>query len=86
MPNGSNSLRVGLQKTQLDCVVQCNNLHLNISTKWRTKMWQALKNWWTRWNMSVEDRYLSQSVDLVDFERRLKRVEENRFKKDWMPI
>ncbi len=49
-------------------------------------MWQTLKNWWTRWNMSVEDRYLSQSVDLVDFERRLKRVEENRFKKDWMPI
>ena len=49
-------------------------------------MWNAIKQWLAQWNMSAEEVYLSQSVDLVDFERRLKRVEEARIKKGFMPI
>ena len=41
-------------------------------------MWAALKNWFTNWNMSPEERYLGESADHKDFECRLKEVEEKR--------
>ena len=41
----------------------------------RTYMLKALKNWLKTFNMTNEERFLSQSVDVADFQARLKYLE-----------
>ena len=39
-------------------------------------MWNRIKNWWAQFNMSPEEKWLSDSVDIIELESRL-RVLEN---------
>jgi hypothetical protein len=43
-------------------------------------MIKSLKLWWKRSTMSSVERYLSESVDMVDLERRQKRLQHKGFK------
>ncbi len=38
------------------------------------KIMNALKNWWTHFNMSAEELYLSQSTNEVDLEHRMRQI------------
>jgi len=42
---------------------------------------EKIRQWWERYCMSSEERYLSEATDVVDFECRLKRVETQRHQK-----
>jgi hypothetical protein len=47
---------------------------------------EKIRQWWHHYCMTNEERYLSEAVDVVDFECRLKRVETQRHQKIHMPI
>jgi murein L,D-transpeptidase YafK len=42
-----------------------------------TKIKEMFLSWWNNFTMSDDERYLSQSVDAADFERRLKNLINN---------
>lgn len=48
--------------------------------------WDKICQWWERYCMSSEERYLSEATDVVDFECRLKKVETQRQQKIHMPV
>lgn len=43
-------------------------------------MWNTFKNWFMKWSMTPEDRYLSKSTDHADFEARLKVIERTGYR------
>jgi hypothetical protein len=47
---------------------------------------ERIRQWWHRYCMSSEERYLSEAVDVVDFECRLKLVENSRATQNSSPI
>lgn len=42
-------------------------------------MFKAIKNWWKGFFMTSEEQYLSEAVDIIDLENRLRSMEYGRW-------